>query len=273
MFQQLQHLGLRPGLPPADQVGQPGRNQRLCVSQRPGSLEPPLHRLQAAAPLLLTFPRQEKGKLHVAKAEGPALRLHMVQPAGNLIEEGVARGVAEALVDIDKVVQGEQDHLKPLPPRQTQRNLLIKAVSIADSRQAVLFHAAALEAEKQDEIGHGNDGAVEQQLGIEELKEHQQQCHRGQGPHDPHHVPADTGLVFKIAQQQQRQFCGHDAVAQPVERTSLVVPHRIEGEHDPAAQVPQHHRQIDQRQCAHPPPDPAQAALVVHMLQDEAEQV
>ena len=64
----------------------------------------------------------------------------MVQPAGNLIEEGVARGVAEALVDIDKVVQGEQDHLKPLPSRQTQRNLLLNAVSIADPRPVSYTH-------------------------------------------------------------------------------------------------------------------------------------
>ena len=163
--------------------------------------------------------------------------------------------------------------MEPLPAGQAEGELIAEAVAVAHAGEAVQLHPSALEADVEDEVGHGDDGAVEKDLGVEPLEDHEQHHQRGEGAHNVDHAPADAPAVAEVAHHQGQELHGEEAVAQGVEGPALVGVLVIKVEEDAAPEVPEHRGGEEQDQDDEQPPGLAEAAAVVDMLQDELEEM
>ena len=272
VLQEFQHLPHGPIRPVAQQVGQADGEGGLGRSQGPGPAKAVLKDLKPDAAAVVGI-GEEKGEFHIAHPEDPALGEVLLQLPGGLVEEGVPHLVAEAAVDVGKLLEAQQDDVEPLPAGQAEGELIAEAVAVAHAGEAVQLHPSALEADVEDEVGHGDDGAVEKDLGVEPLEDHEQHHQRGEGAHDVDYAPADAPAVAEVAHHQGQELHGEEAVAQGVEGPALVGVLVIKVEEDAAPEVPEHCGGEEQDQDDEQPPGLAEAAAVVDMLQDEIKEV
>ena len=102
------------------------------------------------------------------------------------------------------------------------KNLLEKAVPVADSGKAVPFIPAALEAYIYNHVGYGCEHAVYQKIRIFMLKVNQGRSKDRHGAYQPYHGFPHTGTVAQITRGQHQYFYAHHHIARAVKRTSLV---------------------------------------------------
>ena len=155
-----------------------------------------------------------------------------------------------------------------------QGDLVEEALPAADAGEAVLLDGAALEAEEDDQIGQRDDGAVEQQGAQNaDLHDAHHQDQRDNGPDDPNHVRADAFPVADVADDQHDDLDEQGQIANPVVNAPVVVAGGVKVEKHAVEQVPDRQPGVDQHHRGQADGCPAQAMLVVHILQHPMEQV